>query len=61
LRQLIREIRIAKGPDQVSATVSIGVTMCRPADRNIEDAIARADDALYIAKTNGRNQTIVNL
>jgi hypothetical protein len=31
------------------------------ADRSIEDAIARADDALHIAKTNGPNQAIVNL
>jgi diguanylate cyclase (GGDEF)-like protein/PAS domain S-box-containing protein len=61
LRKRIGEIRIARGPDQISATVSIGVTMCCPTDRNIEDAIARADGALYTAKTNGRNQTIVQL
>jgi hypothetical protein len=31
------------------------------ADRSIEDTIARADDALHIAKTNRRNRTSVNL
>ena len=37
-------------------TVSIGVAVMTSGDRNIHDAIARSDRALYIAKTTGRNQ-----
>ncbi len=37
-------------------TVSIGVTSCDPADSQMQDLLRRADDALYRAKNNGRNQ-----
>ena len=37
-------------------TVSIGVTDLREGDKTIEDLIARADEALYLAKRSGRNR-----
>ena len=39
-------------------TASIGVAACRPND-SIDDWIKRADQALYRAKVNGRNQVMV--
>ena len=38
-------------------TVSIGVSIVNIADKAPEDAVRRADKALYIAKENGRNQS----
>lgn len=40
----------------IHATVSIGVTSLRQADSNADEALARADAALYRAKANGRNR-----
>jgi diguanylate cyclase (GGDEF)-like protein/PAS domain S-box-containing protein len=36
--------------------ISLGVTWLQPDDRNVEAVIARADQALYEAKRNGRNR-----
>ena len=40
-----------------SITASFGIALARP-DEDIESLITRADDALYQAKRNGRNQTM---
>ena len=42
---------------QVSATLSIGVTLVRPGE-SIGDLIAHADEAMYAAKRAGRNQVV---
>jgi diguanylate cyclase (GGDEF)-like protein len=39
----------------IAATVSVGVTMVAASDRDVQDLIERADQALYLAKNNGRN------
>ena len=45
------------GPDGAfSVTISLGVAAARPGQGGIEDALARADAALYAAKNAGRNQ-----
>jgi diguanylate cyclase (GGDEF)-like protein len=46
-----------KGRDgePITCTISIGVTEWNPADSSIEDALKRADTALYQAKRAGRN------
>ncbi|MFH1913012.1 MAG: PAS domain S-box protein [Pseudomonadota bacterium] len=44
----------------VNFTVSIGVTELRDKDRLIEDAINRADEALYRAKRMGRNRVEID-
>jgi diguanylate cyclase (GGDEF)-like protein len=39
----------------IPATVSIGVAERRDDDRDFADMLARADQALYLAKQDGRN------
>jgi diguanylate cyclase (GGDEF)-like protein len=41
---------------EVVISVSIGVSELRASDRSLEDAMARADKALYVAKSSGRNR-----
>lgn len=48
---------IVAGAIDVSATVSIGIAIIAPADRDIQDLIERADQGLYVAKNTGRNRT----
>ena len=51
---------ITEDGDLVAFTVSLGVASLLPTDINIEQSLKRADNALYKAKQNGRNQVIVN-
>lgn len=44
-------------PFEQQLTVSIGLSIVNIADKAPEDAVRRADKALYIAKENGRNQS----
>jgi diguanylate cyclase len=44
---------------QVFVTFSAGVTAYRPGER-IEDALERADVALYQAKRAGKNRTLIS-
>ena len=45
----------AAGP--ITITLSIGVTLAHP-DEGTDALIARADDAMYQAKKQGRNQVV---
>ncbi|BDR67545.1 hypothetical protein K144316041_16430 [Clostridium tetani] len=42
----------------IKITVSIGVTDLKDQDESLEDIIQRADEALYLAKRNGKNKVI---
>lgn len=58
LRLKIQSLRIkARGTDKVlnTITASFGVALAKTGD-NLESLLTRADDALYQAKRNGRNQ-----
>jgi len=44
----------------IKFTVSIGVDQILNTDKSIDQALNRADEALYIAKNTGRNKVIVN-
>ncbi|HJV84402.1 MAG TPA: diguanylate cyclase [Noviherbaspirillum sp.] len=45
--------------DALVIRISCGVSQCRSGEDSAAAALKRADDALYIAKANGRNQVVV--
>jgi diguanylate cyclase (GGDEF)-like protein len=45
--------------ERINITVSIGITAMKEGDNYLEDMLIRADEALYSAKNNGRNQVCV--
>ncbi|HRQ83309.1 MAG TPA: diguanylate cyclase, partial [Azospirillaceae bacterium] len=55
LRAAVAALKTQVGGVMVRITVSIGVAQSTGEDR-LDDAIARADAALYVAKQSGRNQ-----
>jgi len=57
IRQKIETATIIVDNKNISATASIGVSALAPED-NFISIFERADKAMYLAKTNGRNQTI---
>jgi diguanylate cyclase (GGDEF)-like protein len=58
IREAVAKVEIRAGNDTVRFTVSIGVTSFVPGAR-VEQLIECADQALYAAKTGGRNQVRV--
>lgn len=61
LSEKIREICESKiFEDQINLTASFGVTLYRPGEL-MDEFIARADEALYQAKEQGRNKVICKL
>ena len=62
LRCSVENLRVCEGEgEEFGFTVSIGVTEARETDESIDAAIKRADDALYEAKTGGRNRCIAKI
>jgi diguanylate cyclase (GGDEF)-like protein len=56
LRKSVAETPVALSRCQVNITVSIGVAQKDEYTLNLETLIARADQAMYIAKHKGRNR-----
>ena len=56
LREQIARMSTPYRDQAVTVTVSIGVSSLRPTDLSADDVLARADQALYRAKANGRNR-----
>lgn len=56
IRRTIEDTALDYGGESFRVTTSIGVTPLAAADDDITDAMARADDALYRAKREGRNR-----
>lgn len=55
LRKLVSESIIKTPECDISVTISIGIAVYDPVDKNWEATLKRADIALYQAKHNGRN------
>lgn len=62
LREAVAEMHVEEAGNSLSVTLSLGIADINldPPDASIEDAIRRADQALYKAKQSGRNHTIVH-
>jgi diguanylate cyclase (GGDEF)-like protein len=56
LRSAVSEAQVEVGSTNVTVTASFGVTQVWPHDKAIDEALARADGALYDAKKAGRNR-----
>jgi diguanylate cyclase (GGDEF)-like protein/PAS domain S-box-containing protein len=56
LRARVADGNVQVGNSQLNYTVSIGVSMVLTSDKKVDDALARADAALYRAKDAGRNR-----
>jgi len=57
LRQRAEALDVALPTGHVLMTISLGVAELRPSDRDLAGLFARADQALYDAKHQGRNRT----
>ncbi len=55
IRQVVAAHQLFFNNEEISCTMSIGVTMLKPTDDSMEDCLFRADKAMYRAKKNGRN------
>jgi diguanylate cyclase (GGDEF)-like protein len=60
LRQKVETSPTHAGELTIPVTVSIGIAAMRPTDTATDNALARADEALYLAKTGGRNRVKVS-
>jgi diguanylate cyclase (GGDEF)-like protein len=58
IRRKIRLVTFNNDGEEFSMTLSIGVALCHDDDKSVEAILKRADDALYRAKANGRDQVI---
>ncbi|PKM08705.1 MAG: hypothetical protein CVV17_01185 [Gammaproteobacteria bacterium HGW-Gammaproteobacteria-7] len=58
LRRTIEAQPVETDAGPLEVTLSLGVTTMRPAGETLNDLLARADRALYQAKTEGKNRTI---
>ena len=50
-----RPIRVSSAAEPITVTMSIGIAMAGRVDESPEQIVARADQALYDAKSRGRN------
>ncbi|MBI9050866.1 MAG: GGDEF domain-containing protein [Anaerolineaceae bacterium] len=59
IRKSVSELEIKWDQETMKTSVSVGVTTTKDAVISPEDLVKLADDALYQAKNNGRNQIMV--
>ena len=59
LRVAVEELRVMVGSLAVQVTVSVGVACMHAADITLEHLIEQSDKALFKAKVNGRNTTVL--
>jgi len=58
VRQRVEETLFQWQGETIPVTVSVGVAQLTPADKDVDRWFARADNALYQAKSEGRNRCI---
>jgi len=58
IRYEISQIRFHNDGNELSLTISVGLSQCTDADDSAETVLSRADAALYQAKEGGRNRVI---
>jgi diguanylate cyclase (GGDEF)-like protein len=58
---VVAALKIPLENEIISPTLSIGFSYFRETDTDYTEAVRRADQALYVSKTNGRNQVNLNL
>jgi diguanylate cyclase (GGDEF)-like protein len=58
LRRLVAAWRGQHNGEDLQVTVSIGAAEAEPGERLTQDLLSRADDALYAAKSGGRNRVV---
>ena len=58
LRAEVANAPIRIGNSDIRITVSIGITTDHDGDRTLDSLISRADEALYRAKTGGRDRIV---
>jgi diguanylate cyclase (GGDEF)-like protein len=59
MRELIAATPTEHDGRTIAVTASIGMTLALTEDRDVQDVLQRADQALYMAKTTGRDRTFV--
>lgn len=59
--KVVSSMEIPAGDDVISPTLSIGFSCFRESDSDYSDVVERADQAMYLSKTNGRNQANIIL
>lgn len=58
-RSAVEAMTVATGGFSIKVTISIGATIVQGDDPDVEEIVRRADGALYRAKGEGRNRTII--
>jgi len=61
LRRCVMNAWLPASAGEVRLTVSVGVATLNAQDAGIEDLLRRSDEALYAAKTTGRNRLVSDL
>jgi diguanylate cyclase (GGDEF)-like protein/PAS domain S-box-containing protein len=61
IRAAVAALRVGDGGNQPAITLSVGIAELQrePPDESVERIIQRADEALYAAKAQGRNRTVI--